>query len=284
MLKANLFAALLITVSAFAADPWQSVDTILGQTGKAVAGDVHRYGWPRRDLDVRIGNVRVEPPLALGSWAAFNENMVMGDLVLRPAEVETVVRGLAAGGFDISAIHNHLLGESPMVAYVHYEGHGEPAALARTLHDALASTATPMTAATPATPTKEDDAAFAIVQNVLQRKGSMAGRVLQLGIPRAETITEGSMTIPPTMGVATAVNFQCVGRDVATTGDFVLIADEVNPVMRELEMHGIRVTALHSHMLRESPRLFFMHFWGVGAPNAIAEGIGAALSRVNVAK
>ena len=284
MLKANLFILLFTAVSAFAADPWQGVDAILGQTGKAVAGDVHRYGWPRRDLKVRIGNVDVQPALALGSWAAFTTDMVMGDLVLRPAEVESVVRAMQKDGFEISAIHNHLLGESPMIAYLHYAGHGDPAALARSLHDALSTTATPMTAAPAAVATKEDDAAFAAVSDALQRKGTMAGRVLQFGIPRAETITDGGMTIPPTMGVATAVNFQRVGSDVATTGDFVLIADEVNPVMRELESHGIRVTALHSHMLRESPRLFFMHFWGVGAPRTIAEGIRAALAKVNVAK
>jgi len=284
MLKANAFAVLFITVSAFAAEPWQTVDAILGQTGKVVAGDVHRYGWPRRDLDVRVGKIRVEPALALGSWAAFSSSMVMGDLVLRPSEVEAVVRSLQNGKFEISAIHNHLLGESPMIAYVHYAGHGDPAALARTLHDALATSATPMTSASPATPTKEDDAAFAIVSEVLQRKGNMAGRVLQFGIPRAEPITEGGMTIPPTMGVATAVNFQRAGKDVATTGDFVLTADEVNRVMWELESHGIKVTAVHSHMLRESPRLFFMHFWGVGAPRAIAQGIQAALTHVAVAK
>ena len=284
MLKANVLALTLLAVSAFAADPWPSVDKILGQTGKTVAGDVHRYGWPRRDLDVTVGNVHVAPALALGSWAAFSADMVMGDLVLRPSEVEVVVRRLQEGGFEISAIHNHLLGESPMIAYVHYAGHGDPSTLASTLHEALSKTATPMTAAPPATPTKDDEAAFAVVSEVLQRKGTMAGRVLQFGIPRAETITDGGMTIPPTMGVATAVNFQTAGRNVATTGDFVLIADEVNPVMRELEAHGIRVTAVHSHMLRESPRLFFMHFWGTGSPREIAEAVRAALTHVNVAK
>jgi hypothetical protein len=284
MLKANSFALLLITVSAFGAEPWQTVDATLGQTGKVVAGDVHRYGWPRRDLDVRVGRIRIEPALALGSWAAFSPGMVMGDLVLRPTEVEAVVRSLQNAKFEISAIHNHLLGESPMVAYVHYAGHGEPAALARALHDALATSATPMTVAPPATPSKEDEAAFAIVSDVLQRKGSMAGRVLQFGIPRAEPIADGGMTLPPTMGVATAVNFQRVGKDVATTGDFVLIADEVNPVMWDLESHGIRVTAVHSHMLRDTPRLFFVHFWGVGAPRVIAQGIQAALTHVAVAK
>jgi hypothetical protein len=232
MLKANLFIVLSVAVSAFAADPWQSVDANLGQTGKAVAGDVHRYGWPRRDLKVRIGDVDIQPALALGSWAAFSSEMVMGDLVLRPSEVEGVVRTLQKDGFEISAIHNHLLGESPMIAYVHYAGHGDPAKLARSLHDALATTATPMSPSPAAAPAKEDDAVFAAVSDVLQRKGSMAGRVLQFGIPRAETITDGGMTIPPSMGVATAVNFQRAGSEVATTGDFVLIADEVNPVMR----------------------------------------------------
>src|SRR5204863_2079796 len=137
MLKANALALMLLAVSAFAADPWPAVDKIFGQTGKPVAGDVHRYGWPRRDLKVTVGNVHVAPQLALGSWAAFSSDMVMGDLVLRPAEVEGVVRRLQQDGFEISAIHNHLLGESPMIAYVHYAGHGDPSALARTLHEAL---------------------------------------------------------------------------------------------------------------------------------------------------
>ena len=284
MLKANAFALLFITISAFGADPWPTVDATLRQTGKVVAGDVHRYGWPRRDLDVRVGRVRIEPALALGSWAAFSSDMVMGDLVLRPAEVHPVVLSLQKDGFEVSAIHNHLLRERPMIAYVHYAGHGDPAVLARGLRDALSATATPMSSfPPPPKASKEDDAVFAIVSDVLQRKGNMAGRVLQFSIPRAEGITDSGMTIPPAMGVATAVNFQRVGNEVATTGDFVLIADEVNPVMRELESHGIRVTAVHSHMLRESPRLFFMHFWGVGTPRAIAEGIRAALSRVAVA-
>src|SRR2546423_622546 len=274
MLKANLAAALFLTVSAFAADPWPSVDATLKQTGKTVAGNVHRYGFPRRDLKVTISRVSLEPPLALGSWAAFSSDMVMGDLVLLPKEVEPVVRTLQYGGVEITAIHNHLLDESPAIAYVHYEGHGDPAALARALQKALAATATPMTPGEPVKPDAKDEAAFSIVSGILQRQGSMSGRVLQFGIPRAEAITEdGIIPIPPTMGVATAVNFQRAGDKVATSGDFVLIASEVNPVIKDLEAHGIRVTAVHSHMLRDSPRLFFLHFWGQGAPKEIAEAI-----------
>ena len=108
----------------------------------------------------------------------------------------------------------------------------------------------------------------------------MAGNVLQIGVPRSEAIADGGMEIPPSMGMAESINVEAAGRQVATTGDFVLVADEVNPVIRELESHGISITALHSHMLRESPRLFFMHFWGVGAPEKIGEGLRAALAKV----
>lgn len=285
MLKAILATALLLAVSASAADPWQSVDATLRQTGKTVAGNVHRYGFPRRDLKVTLSRVRVEPALALGSWAAFSADMVMGGLVLLPKEVEPVVRTLQYGGIEITAIHNHLLDESPSIAYVHYQGHGDPAALAKTLQKALATTGTPMTPADPPTPDKKDEAAFAIVSGALQRQGATNGRVLQFSIPRLEAIADdGVVPIPPTMGVATAVNFQRAGDKVATSGDFVLIAAEVNPVIKDLEAHGIRVTAVHSHMLRETPRLFFLHFWGLGAPKEIADGLRSALAKTNVAK
>jgi Domain of Unknown Function (DUF1259) len=105
--------------------------------------------------------------------------------------------------------------------------------------------------------------------------------VLQVGVPRAEKIEENGMEVPAAMGMANALNFQRAGGQVATTGDFVLIASEVNPVIRELRSHGIAVTALHSHMLAETPRLFFMHFWGVGSPETIAAALKAALSKVN---
>ena len=272
MSKANVVIALLFAAQLQASE----VDTILGQQAK-VMGEVQRYGWPRSDLKVMLDGVRVEPGLALGSWAAFGTGMVMGDLVLKPAELDNVLRELETGGFEISAIHNHLSGESPSVVYVHYAGHGEAASLARTLKTALSKTSTP--AAKPAPPI--ESIAFTSISEVLGRKGNVNGRVLQSSVPRAETITDAGMTIPPSMGVATAINFQLAGDHVATSGDFVLIADEVNPVLRELQAKGIRVTALHSHMLRDSPRLLFMHFWGVGTPQTIAEGIRNALAKVN---
>jgi hypothetical protein len=294
-----LALAAALPASAQPADPlWTKVDAVFGAAGKDLPGGVHRFGWPRRDLHVRVGEVAVEPALALGSWGAFvkagadGAAMAMGDLVLLESELAPVVSELEADGIEITAIHNHLIGETPHVVYVHFSGHGDAAALAAGLKKALARTATPLaapaaaasaaSAASGAKPPPPDDEAFAEVQRVLGRKGALAGVVMQLGVPRAERIEEHGVEIPPAMGMANALNFQRVGNQVATTGDFVLIASEVNPVIRELRAQALEVTALHSHMLAETPRLFFMHFWGVGSPEKIAGALKAALAKVNI--
>jgi Domain of Unknown Function (DUF1259) len=281
------FFAIAMLLSGFvrAADsPWQDVARVFGQDGKSLPGDVQKYSWPRADLHVAIGTVPVAPALALGSWAAFksegSQAMTMGDLVLLGSEVNPVLRELQAGGFEILAIHNHLIGETPRVLYLHFMGKGEPAALAKTLRAALAKTKTPLKAGPPAQPTAAQSRLFDALQSALGRKGTMAGAVLQIGAPRADPIRDGEMEVPASMGMSESINVQASGNEVATTGDFVLIADEVNPVIHELETHGIEVTALHSHMLRETPRLFFMHFWGIGSPEKVGEGLKAALAKV----
>ena len=296
-MRRNLFAAasallfVLACSAAMSAVPpaesdWDATDKVFGQVGKNLPGEVHRYGWPRADLHVFLGGVPVQPALALGAWAGFKktgtgeEAVTMGDLVLLETEVEPVLGELVAGGFDILAIHNHLIGETPHVVYVHFHGHGDPATLAKTLKGALATTKTPPPGKAPAKPTATQEKSFERLQEALGHKGTLSGNVLQVGVPRADPIQDGGMEIPPGMGMSNAMNFQTVGERIATTGDFVLTADEVNPVLRELRSHGIRVTALHSHMLRETPRLFFMHFWGVGSPEKIGESLKAGLSKV----
>jgi hypothetical protein len=235
---------------------------------------------------VSIGDVEIEPPLALGSWAAFHgapdgkDVVAMGDLVLLGSEVTPVARELKARGLEILAIHNHLLEETPRVMYLHFHGHGEPDAVARALRSALEKTATPLAApGPPPSPTPEQQALLQRFQDALGRKGTMAGRVLQIGVPRAGPIREDGMEVPSSMGMATAINVQASGKGVAATGDFVLTADEVNPVVAALQANGIEVTALHSHMLREEPRLFFMHFWSVAEPEKIAAGLKEALAK-----
>jgi len=263
-----------------------TIDEAMGRSGQKT-GDVYRLGFPRTDLHVSIAGVDIKPGLALGSWAAFagndNDAMVMGDLVLVENELTPVMKKLRAAGFEITAVHNHVLNEAPRVIYMHYLGHGKVVELAKSLHAALAESKTPLDKPAPPAPPAEPPAFVKTIEDIVGTKGRFAGGVLSFGIPRAAAITDHGMTLTGAQGVAEAINFQEAGAGkVATTGDFVLIAEEVNPVISALEEHGIEVTALHSHMLTEQPRLFFMHFWAVGSTESVAAGIKAALSHVAV--
>jgi hypothetical protein len=262
------------------------IDEALGRSGQKT-GDVYKVSFPRSDLHVSVHGVAVKPGLALGSWAAFlgtdDNAMVMGDLVLLESELNPVIAKLRSSGFDISAVHNHLMEESPKVLYAHYMGHGPAVQLATSLRAALAVSKTPLEKPAAAAEEAAPPAWVQAVEDAVGRKVTFKGGVLSYGVARSDTITMGGMTIPPVAGVAEAINFQAADSgNVATTGDFVLTAEEVNPVISELQGHQISVTALHSHMLTEQPRLFFMHFWSVGSPETVGGGIKAALGRVAV--
>ncbi len=266
---------------------WQDVAQALGKTGTEMPGGVYRVGLPRSDLHVTLDGVVLKPSLALGSWLAFapmgKQTMVMGDLVLTEAEIGPVMRKLAEGNIDITALHNHLLRASPATFYMHVYGVGDGVALAHALHGALVLSKTPFTAApAPSTPTTIDLDTTAI-DSALGAKGKISGGVYQVGIPRAEPVTEGGMTISAAMGSSEAINFQPTGQGKsAITGDFVLTAKEVNPVLRTLRENGIEVTALHNHMLDDEPRLFFMHFWANAPLPILLTGLHAALDQVAV--
>ena len=265
---------------------WTSVDQALGRKGSDQPGGIHKYGLPRSDLTVSVDGVPIKPALALGSWVAFqptgNGAMVMGDLVLTDAEISPVMQRLIEDGVEITAIHNHLLRTSTPIYYMHVSGHGDPVKLAATLHAALALSKTPLTqaVAAPATALELDTPA---IEKILGYKGSANSGVYQFSAPRAEIITEGGMAVPPAMGTATAINFEpTAGGKAAVTGDFVLLGAEVNPVLKTLRQHGIEVTALHSHMIDDSPHLFFMHFWANDDALKLAQGLRAALDLINV--
>jgi hypothetical protein len=274
--------------SASAADmDWSRVDEALGKKGTDQPAGVHKYGLPRSDLSVTLDGVAIKPALALGSWLAFQPAgdgaMVMGDLVLTDAEISPVMQRLIQGGVEITAIHNHLLRTSVPVFYMHVGGHGDPVKLAEALHAGLALSKTPLSqasAASPAAPLELDTAA---IEQTLGYKGTPNGGVYQFSIPRAEPITEAGMAVPASMGTATALNFQPTGGGkAAITGDFVLLGSEVNPILKTLRQHGIEVTALHSHMIDDSPHLYFMHFWANDDAQRLAQGLRAALDLANL--
>jgi len=268
---------------------WKPVQDAMGRPGQ-VTGDVIRFGMPRKDLHVTLNGVAIKPGLALGSWTAFKRMesgaMVMGDLVLTEDEVEPVMRKLQESGIEVAAVHNHLIGESPRVMYMHLDSHGDAVKMAQAIRDAFALTKMPGPDAGGAAPSTE---ARGIdqkkIEDSLGHTGKVNGGILQVSVPRAETITENAMVVPPSMGVATALNFQPTGNaKAAITGDFVLTGKEVNPVMKALRENGIEVTAVHSHMLTEEPRLFFMHFWANDDAAKLAKGLRAALELTNSKK
>lgn len=279
---------------------WSAVEQTLGRKGTAQAGGVMRFAFPRTDLRVTAAGVVIRPAFALGSWAAFTDVggghvMVMGDLVLTEDEINPVLSALQAGGVEQTALHNHLLNESPRVMYLHIHGHGERAAIARAIRSALAATRTPLdTGATPASTaaTQPFDLDTAQIASILNARGRVNGGVYQVSVPRAETIRDvavdepsGTRIVPAAMGLGTAINFQPTGGGkAAITGDFVMTAGEVNRVIRALRDYGIEITSLHNHLLTEEPRLFFMHFWANDDALRLARGLRAGLDQTNSRK
>ena len=282
-------SACIATVVCFAASrvgaqtPLAGVAEALGRAGADQPGGVVRFSFPRGDLTVVVNGVTLKPALALGSWVAFepmgqHEAAAMGDLVLLESEVPDVMKALQAGGVEQTALHNHVLGESPRIMYMHVSAHGDPVKIAQTVRTALATTKTPLGAPAPAAAPSAAELDTAGIAAALGVAGKLNGVVYQVSVPRREHIMERGHEVPPSMGVATAINFQPTGGGkAAITGDFVMRAEEVNAVIRALQAHGINPTALHSHMLDESPRLFFMHFWANDDAVSLAKGLRAAL-------
>ncbi len=268
---------------------WANVDKALGKTA-SVQGEVHRYGIPRTDLQVTLDGVVIKPALALGGWLGFEPTqdgaLVMGDLVLTESEVNPVMSKLLESGIEITAVHNHLLRTSPATYYMHIHGHGDPVAMATAVRAALAESKTPFAApAAPAAQTAQIELDTDKLDAAIGVKGKVNGGVYQFSVPRKEPITEDGRQVPPAMGTAIAINFQPTGGGAAAiTGDFVVTAEEVNPMIRALREHGIEVTAIHSHMLDEQPRLFFVHFWANDDAVKLAEGLQAALSKIGVGR
>jgi hypothetical protein len=262
-----------------------ALEAIMGRAGAELAGGVLRFGMPRTDLQVTARGVRIKPAFALGSWLALKPTpqgaLAMGDLVLLDTELEAVLSKLQEAGIEQSAIHHHLVGESPRLLYTHIHAMGDPARIATGVRAALALTGTPFPAANAALPAPSSaplDLDTAGIAAAIGVHGTVNGGVYQFGVPRAAPVHDGGMEIPSTMGLATAINFQPTGGGkAAITGDFVMEAREVNPVLRTLRAHGIDVVSLHNHLLTEEPRLFFMHFWAVDDAVTLARGLRAAL-------
>jgi hypothetical protein len=268
---------------------WSKVDTALGKTAN-VQADVHRYGIPRSDLQVTLDGVTIKPALALGGWVAFEPaqdgTMLMGDLVLTETEVTPVMSKLLESGIEITALHNHLMRATPATFYMHVRGHGDPVKLAAAIREALADSKTPFEPPAASTAqTAKLDLDTDKLDQVIGAKGKVNGGVYQFSIPRRDAVTENGMPAPAAMGTGTAISFQPTGGGkAAIVGDFVVTAEELNPMITALRQNSIEVVAIHSHMLEEQPRLFFVHFWANDDADKLATGLRSALDKMAVAR
>lgn len=286
----GLLASLVLPTAASSEEiDWKKVDSALGKAA-AISGEVHRYGLPRSDLHVMLDGVSIKPALALGGWVAFapvnNDAMVMGDLVLLESEIKPVMTRLLDGGLDITAIHNHVLRASPATFYMHIAGHGDPVKMAGVIHSALSATKTPFDPpATSAGPPAAIDLDTVKLDKILGVKGTANAGVYQFGVPRREPVKEAGMQVSGALGGANAINFQPTGNgNAAITGDFLVTGNEVNPLIRALRAADIEVTAIHSHMLDEEPRMFFIHFWANDEALTLARGVRSALDQTGAVK
>src|SRR5437899_2847344 len=285
--QATASGAASATASPTALD-WSAVDQVIGRPASQLDGGVHRYGLPRTDLTVHLGDVVLKPAFALGSYLAFiqvgGRALMMGDLALTEPEVPKTLGPLRQGGVEITAIHNHLLGDVPKIMYVHVHGMGDPVALAQAVRSAMAQTGTPLgpPAAGPAPDPGLDTAAL---DQTLGRTGKATGGIYQYNVGRAEKIMVEGTQMPAGMGVATVLNFQATsGGRAAVTGDYALVDREVEPVVDALTGGGIQVTALHSHSVADEPHLYYLHFFGEGDPAGLARTLRQALDRTNAAR
>lgn len=265
---------------------WKPVTDILGRTGSF--GDnntVYRIPLPRSDLHVVSDGTAIKPGLALGGYAAMarydDGTMLMGDLVVTEAELPKVTDALQAHGIDQTALHKHLLEQSPPVWWTHVHAMGDPTQLAQGLRAALDATAIPMPAAAPATqPALDLDTAG--INQALGRTGTADGGIYKFTIARADTITDDGHLVPATFGVTTGINFQptCGGK-AAINGDFAMTGPEVQKVIQALRAGHISIVEVHNHSLTDQPRLFYAHFWAVDDAVTLAKALRTAVDATN---
>jgi hypothetical protein len=277
------FSFLLVSIfKGYAQVDSTGLNNVFGKKG-SVQGMVYKITYPRSDLKVKVNEFSVSPGLALTSWIGIlsmgNESMMMGDLVLLDTEEAAAVAKLVSEGLSITAIHNHLTNEKPAIKYIHFSGTGDPLKLAAAIRSVLSTTGTPLTP--PISQAHMASPDWSKVEAILGKSGKHNGMLLQYSFARKEKLRDAGMEMPPAIGMATGINLQMDGNVAATTGDFVLLADEVNPVVKALTENGITVTAIHNHMLFDDPRLFMMHFWAEGDPEKLAIGLKAALDKTN---
>ncbi len=276
----SLFILAIISLtSVYAADIGEA-EKVLGVKGQMQEGAVV-FSFPRSDIKVTIYGENVPTAFGFGSWTAWkamgDEFMVMGDLVLLEKEINPVISALAEANINVTAIHNHFLRESPRIMYMHIHGMGQAGALAQGIRKALDKTGIPWshpvaTNASPAVNTKR-------IEEIIGHAGKAGNGIFKITVGRPGVRMNG-VELTSSMGLNSWIAFIGTNERSHVAGDIAMLANEVNPVIRTLRRHGIRILAVHNHMLDEEPRIFFLHYWGTGKPESLARAFHDALSQL----
>lgn len=267
------------------APDWSAVEMALSMHGEKSPDGTITFVVPG-NFNVTMDGVILEPGSEMSAEFTFmkmdDEAMMVGEMPVLESEVAKVTGMLAGSGITQTALHNHLLGESPSIMWIHLHGKGDPVEMAKNLRPIIVEASRGSTTATKRASTPVSELDTAAMDSVLRANGTAGEGVYSYDISRAETITMDGTVLPPEMGISTEIFFQPIGNgSAAVTGEFVLTREEVEPVLRSLTGNGIKVTAIHNHMLTEEPRLFYMHYWAKGDATTIAGHLREALDKTN---
>ena len=260
-----------------------AIHRITGIAGTA-SGREYKVSVPQNDLDVRVDGFPIVPPMGTGTWAAFTPApggaMLMGDIVVLPAEIGPVQRTALEHGLHVTGLHNHFLRDEPDVMFMHVHGMGSTDELARAVRAVLDRVAalrggSPSAAPALSAPGGLDTARIA---SILGHRGDLGRGVDRVTIGRPDVrLVDHDTPVSSFLGFNTWAAFQGTPERAAVAGDFAMLKDEVAPVIEALARSGIEVVAVHNHMVTEEPRIFFLHYWGVGPADQLARGVRAAL-------
>lgn len=264
---------------------FQSLETALQMKGQKNEGE-YKVTVPQNDLNVVVDGFKIIPPMGLGSWAAFSSTgdgvMLMGDIVVTEKDLKPVQKEIIDQGLTITAIHNHFVRNEPDVMYMHIGGMGSEQELGQKVK-AVFDKVAEIRGSNPGDAkagTVENSLNTKAIDSILGHTGSMNNGVYKLTIGRPDVdLTEHDASVSTFMGFNTWASWQGTPENAAVAGDFTMLEDEVAPVIKALIENDIEVVAVHNHMVHEEPRIFFLHYWGIGNATKLAQGLRQALDQ-----
>jgi len=260
------------------------IERITGMKGMEKDGE-YKLSVAQNDLHVTVDSFQITPPMGLGTWIGFSPlqdgAMIMGDIVLTETDLPLVQKEVIRQGLTITAIHNHFIRNHPNIMYMHIGGSGpteQMAQKAKAVLDAVQQSRGHNPSAS-AADSVTNTISIQMLDGIMGTKGQLSKGVYKYTIGRPDVkLTEHGMPVSAFMGFNTWAAFQGTPEHAAVAGDFTMLEDEVAPVIKTLIENNIQVVAVHNHMVHERPRIFFLHYWGIGNSAQLAKGLKAALA------